>query len=486
MSTAAPRRKRLRALEAMPSAILSPRAFMHRTSGGYYDGRPAHLRYLDSLFVQTALTPRARLIVNIRPRAGKSNLITTHGSAWYLGHHPDHRIILSAHEYQLAQGFAGAARDLLVEHGHMYGVSLRLDSKAKGRWDLAGRHGGLFAAGIGGPITGRGAHLLIIEDPIKTAEQALNLEFHEKQWQWLRSTALSRLEPGASVILVMARWHEDDLAGKAARELGWPVVSIPTIALENDPLGRAPGEQLWPERWDDQEIALTRAEVGPHWWEASYQQNPQPFEGSLFKRTDFRYFQVDAAGNYVVGEDRWPADQVRLLTYVDVAASTRTSADFTVATTVAITPKRQLLVLDVVRVRMEGPDQPEMLEAVYRRWLPVTLKVEKGVLGLGLIVGVARKGVPVAGVDADTDKVSRALVAAARYSTHDVYHPSPAPEWLAAFEAELLAFPHGAHDDQVDTVGYAARDLIDVNVGRVGSVARGRIPARQPRRGGRR
>lgn len=330
-------------------------------------------------------------------------------------------------------------------------------------------------AGVGGPITGKGAHLLLIDDPIKNAEEAYSKTMRDKAWEWYRSTAYTRLEPGGAIILTMTRWHQDDMAGRLIEEMNlgsgdkWEIINLPALAEANDPLGRQPGEPLWEERFPLKRLREIKAAIGTDWWNALYQQRPQAATGSIFKRQFFRYF---SRGDHEfilqtpTGVKMVPNNKVMIFQTCDPAASTKTTADYFVLETWAKTPDNDLLLLDVIRTRLEGPDQPNLFKQNYERWHPSLQVVETNSMGLTLFQSLLRLGLPVHEVKAEVDKVIRAIPAAARMEAGTVYFMKGAP-WLPDFEDELLAFNKGAHDDQVDCFSYAAymltNEIVDYN-----------------------
>jgi len=184
--------------------------------------------------------------------------------------------MLSSYEADFARSWGRKARTLVEEHGHLFGVSVSSASSAADNWEVAGHGGGMTTAGIGGPLTGRGCDLMIIDDPVKNAEESLSPTVREKHWDWWQSTASTRLEPGASALVMMTRWHPEDLAGRILTEQPgeWEVVSLPALAGYDDPLGRAPGEALWPERWPREVLERTKANLDAYWWKALYDQRP--------------------------------------------------------------------------------------------------------------------------------------------------------------------------------------------------------------------
>ncbi len=417
-----------------------------------------------------------RLIVEMPPRHGKSETTTIKFPAWYLGRHPNQRGIIASHTGSLAARFSMRARNDFGQFApEIWGLRVAPDVAAMYRWDVFDPKappgqppGGLIAAGIGGPITGQGAHLAVIDDPFKDAEQANSKVQRDAVWDWYRFVLRTRLMPEGVIVLVLTRWHEDDLAGRllqaAKDDPGadqWVVLRLPAIAEEDDPLGRSPGEPLWPEQYSEASLQATRASVGQYVWAALYQQRPQPASGGIFKREWFRYFREELEF-YVLsrpeGEHRVRIADCRRFQTVDTAASLKETADFFVVSTWALTPRRDLLLLDVLRTRVEGPDQKGLMRAQFERHRPAYQGVENKSFGLTLIQELVREGLPVRALEADRDKVSRALPIAARYETGAVYHRAGA-SWLGDYEEELLQFPNGAHDDQVDTAGYAALEI---------------------------
>jgi predicted phage terminase large subunit-like protein len=193
-------------------------------------------------------------------------------------------VILTSYEADFAASWGRKARDLLEHWGHLFDVKVHRRSGAANRWDLDGREGGMTSAGVGGPITGKGAHLLIVDDPIKNDEEARSSTFRQKLWEWWMSVATTRLRPGALLVVIQTRWHRDDLTGRILRQAEetkqkWRVVKFPALADEEDELGRQPGEALWPEVFTKERLESVKATRTNYYWQAMYQQNPQA-EGS--------------------------------------------------------------------------------------------------------------------------------------------------------------------------------------------------------------
>lgn len=248
-----------------------------------------HLAYLDRAITESielaAVGQRDGLLVSMPPQHGKSELCSKYLPAWFLGTYPDKRVILTSYEADFAASWGGKARDLLEHNGELFGVKVSKRSAATNRWDLEGRDGGMTTAGVGGAITGKGAHLLIVDDPIKNDEEARSAKHRQKQWDWWQSVATTRMRPGGLIIVVQTRWHKDDLTGRIqeqAKSNGqrWLTVKLPALAEQGDPLGRAPGEAIWPEVFSKELHEKNKATRTTYYWQAMFQQNPQAEGGT--------------------------------------------------------------------------------------------------------------------------------------------------------------------------------------------------------------
>jgi len=467
-------RERLRNDLGKRSAAESPAALLEYVERGRWQSA-RHLEYINDRLLALEKREITRLIVCVPPRCGKSTLVSKGFPSWWIGKHPDDRVMLASYEADFAASWGGKARDTMEEYGQeVFGIKVSHDSWSKSRWDIEGRPGGMTTAGVGGPFTGRGANLLIIEDPIKNDKQALSEDFRESLWEWMRSTAFSRLEPGAVVVIVMARWHADDPVGRIMDpERGmvndWEIVNLPAFAGGDDPLGRASGEPLWPERFGREEWESTRRVLGSYWWEALYQQAPQVESGTTFKRRTFRYAErLD--GTYVLhtGEASVlvPVDKCVTFQTVDLAVSEKDTADYTVVETWAATPDKDLILLDVFRDRVEGADHMAIITQQRAKHDAAQVGIEGTQYQLSLVQQAVRAGLPAVKLDADRNKLARALSMAARYEAGAVYHMRGS--WLDEYEAELVSFPRGTHDDQVDAAAYAARHVMDLRRWRIG------------------
>jgi predicted phage terminase large subunit-like protein len=442
------------------SATLSPAGLAAYASRGGWKLAP-HLDLLNKRLLDVAAGRSNRLLVTMPPRHGKSELCSVYLPSWWLGTRPDDRVILASFESDFAASWGRRVRDVLEEHGpELFGVRLRLDSQAANRFDLDGHRGGMVTAGVGGAITGRGAHLFIIDDPIKSPEDAQSEALSRRLWSWYRGAARTRLEPGASVVLVMTRWHEDDLAGRLLADPDgedWEVLNLPAIAQEDDPLHRLPGAALWPERFSSAALEATRSALGSYLWSAMYMGTPAPLDGNVFRRSWFRYFE-SAGDAYQLDDETVPASQCRRFITADLAVSQKQTADYTVVAVWGVTPNRDLLLLHRVRKRIAGPDQVPLLRKLYEEWKPDTIGIESVAYQISVVQAARRDGLPVVELKPDKDKVSRSLTAAARLEGGNVWWPKGAP-WLDEWESELLLFPNSRHDDQVDALSYAALEV---------------------------
>ncbi len=469
---------RLSAGEELEIARHAPAGFAFVASRGRW--LPArHLLLISDRLCAIARGELDRLMVFMPPRSGKSQLISEYTPPWYIGNFPDRRVILASYGAHLASTWGRKGRDLLVEYGpRFFGVEVDQASKAADRWDVAGRPGGMVTAGVGGPITGRGAHLLIIDDPIKDAEQAASELIRQKQMDWWRAVARTRLMPGGAVVLLQTRWHEMDLAGALLADMAdggdqWEVLSLPAVAEDDgDALGREQGEALWPEMFDVDNLAQTKRALGGYYWAALYQQRPAPPEGFLFKRADLRYWREDQ--DEVDGMVRpWfvlpdgdrarrfmQAECTRFQT-IDAALSEKETADWTVIATWAVTPGKDLILLDLERRHFEEQQIVEFLAGANDKHGRPPMWIERFGAGRNPLGVLRRQGRPVQEIPAEagtqTDKITRAFGAVALSERHQLFLPSGQPDWLGALEDEMAAFPNAAHDDQVDAVSYAAR-----------------------------
>lgn len=434
------------------------------------DWRPtAALSLIDQALVDVAEGRCKRLMIMLPPQEGKTTLVARTFPLWLLTHRPDMHVVLASYELETAQRVGRGIRDEITMHdgreGSLdLGLRVRRGDHAAARWAIEGHNGGLYSVGIGGALTGRRADLLVLDDPVKDREQAQSSTYRERVWDWWQSVARTRLSPDAAVVLIMTRWHASDLAGKLLADASesWRVLSIPAIAdSPDDPLGRAEGEPLVSARGRTAEDwASTRRAVGEYTWASLYQQRPSPLGGGIFATGKIRYWSPSSGPSGELVLDlrgrSMPLSLCWVFLVADLAASVKTSADFTVIVAVAVTPERDLVILDLVRDRMTPDKHFDAARPLFERWRAHTMYIEQMFSTMTLVHDAARAGIPISPLKADSDKVTRALPAAARMEQGRVWAPADAP-WLPIFLDELAAFPAGAHDDIADCLAYSAR-----------------------------
>ena len=419
---------------------------------------PRHLMYLSQKLTQVANGQIRRLMVQLPPRHGKSFLASQYFPAWYLGRHPDRRVMLCSYGAEFAAEWGRKARDVLTEFGPWaFNVRVRGDSSAANRWDIEGNTGGMVTSGARGAQTGRGAGLLVIDDPIKNAEESSSQTVKDKIWEWYTSTAYTRLEPDGAIVLIMTRWAMDDLAGRMLQQMedggeAWEVVRLPALAEENDPLGRKPGEALWPERFSVADLERIKGTMLPHSWYSLYQQRPVPKEGALFTLVGLSKFVTVP-----------PAEVTGRVRYWDKGYSAE--GDWTVGARMCRTSEGLFYLEDVVRIRELPHERNRIIkataeadDAAFGVRVPVYIEQPPGA-GTETTKALIRElaGHKVAAVRPVGAKEERAEALAAQVAAGNVYLVR-AP-WNRVLVDELTVFPHGENDDQVDACSGAFTQL---------------------------
>jgi predicted phage terminase large subunit-like protein len=441
--------------------MVTPADFAMHASGGRWAMAP-HLDLLNRKLVDLAARRITRLIVCVPPRHGKSELISKYFPVWWLGTFPDDPVILASYEADFAASWGRKAQDVFAAvGGSCFGLELNPKTTAASRWEVKGRTGSMTTAGVGGPITGKGAKLFVIDDPVKNAEEAQSEVAREAAWDWFTSTAYTRLEPGAVVAILMARWHEDDLVGRLLRQMEqggepWEVLNLPALAEDDDPLGRAPGRALWPERYDEAALARIRASATAFWFDSLYQGRPRPKEGGVFK---YAWFADKAT---TVLPDPAGATYCR---YWDRAA-TEKKGDFSAGVLMARSRDGRYHVLDVRHGRWSSLERDRVIldtaHADRRRYGAVRQRGEQepgsggkdaALAFVRLLDGFDVRCAPVTG-----DKESRARPFASQCEAGMVELVRGAYDF-DGYVQELCSFPRGRFDDRVDASSGAHNNL---------------------------
>lgn len=277
--------------------------FCHYVDKAYQS--PKHLRVLCEKLMALERGEIQNLMIFMPPRHGKSETVSRKFPAWWLGRNPDHNVIMASYAQSLTRGFSRHVRDLIESrlYKSIFPVSTSRDSRAVNDWNVHGRKGGLLAAGVGGAVTGYGAHLFIIDDPVKNLEESESVLMRDKVWEWYRSVVLTRMEPGGKKILIMTRWNQDDLAGRILKELKdetgdegeWTVLDLCALVetpeqVKADPLGRQLGDALWAARYDTAKLTSVKKRVGSRIWSALFQQQPMDPESRKCLREWIRWY----------------------------------------------------------------------------------------------------------------------------------------------------------------------------------------------------
>jgi predicted phage terminase large subunit-like protein len=418
------------------------------------DQSPArhHCELIDRL--EAVLTGSCnRLMVQMPPGYAKSTYGSVLFPAYFLSRHAGSQIIATSHTASLAEHFGRQVRRVICEYGDTLGLKLAQDSRAAGRFSLA-TGGGYFAAGIRGPITGRRADLILIDDPIKSWAEAESLVYRDALYDWYRAELTARLKPNGRIVLLMARWHEDDLAGRLLRGPGdWQNLRLPALAETGDVLGRAEGEPLWPAWEDEAAVNRRRAEVGERAFAALYQQSPKPPEDALFNTKTIM----------IVPETPVLKRTVRAW---DLAASlpgAGRNPDYTVGLKLGTGQQDILIVLDVIRIQASPAGVIARIKEAARQDgvdTVIALPQDPGQAGVAQIAAMSAEliGYRVTATVESGAKIARAMPAATLIDAGKI-NLLAAP-WNENFLRELEAFPDSQKDDQVDALSRAVNTLV--------------------------
>lgn len=446
----------LEEIQERKSAELAQNHFMEfvkKVWPGFIHG--AHHVKMAEAFEKVANGQCKRLIINMPPRHTKSEFASYLLPAWFLGKFPQKKVIQTSHTAELAVGFGRKVRNLVDSEAYKAifpDTSLQSDSKAAGRWNTS-KGGDYFAIGVGGAVTGKGADILIIDDPHSEQEAALaesDPEIYDKTYEWYTSGPRQRLQPGGAIIIVMTRWSKKDLTGrvlKAAAQRGgeeWEVIEFPAILPS--------GKPLWPQFWPRHELEALKEELPHGKWMAQYMQNPTSDVTAIVKREWWQVWEHDDP----------PHCEFTLMSW-DTAFEKNNRADYSALTTWGVfykdddtgTPQANIILLNAFRDRMEFPVLKKTALEQYKDWEPDSIIIEKKASGAPLIYEMRAMGIPVQEFTPTkgNDKIARLNAVSDLFASGRVW--APATQWAEEVIEEVASFPQGEYDDYVDSVSMA-------------------------------
>ena len=424
-------------------------SFADHVYPGYKVG--PHHRRLANIFEEIAAGKKKRVIVNIAPRHGKSELISYLAPAWFLGKYPHKKVIMASHTADLAVDFGRRVRNLVADEKYkdiFPQIELQQDSKSASRWGTNFK-GEYFAIGVGGALAGRGADLFIIDDPHSEQEaKQMRPEVFLPAWEWFQSGPIQRLMPGGAIIVVMTRWSKLDLTAQIVNHMvknedadQWEVVEFPAIL----PSGKA----LWPDFWPVEELEAKKVGMDPRYWQAQYMQDPTAEEGALIKREWWQIWDKET-----------PPECEFVIMSLDAAQEANNRADYNALTTWGVFQNEEtnvynIILLNSVKKRMEFPELKAMVLQEYKEWEPDAFIVEKKSNGSALYQELRRMGVPVSEFTPGKgqDKIARVNAVSDLFSSGIVWAPDR--RWAKDVIEECNDFPSGANDDLVDSTTQA-------------------------------
>jgi predicted phage terminase large subunit-like protein len=376
-----------------------------------------------------------RLMIFLPPRHGKSEMVTVRYPAFFLENDPTKRVIVGTYNQTLANKFSRKCRRITEER-----IPLNRERKAVEDWETD-QFGGFRAVGVGAGVTGQGGDLIIIDDPIKNREEANSVVQRENVWDWYTESLYTRLEPNSCMILIMTRWHEDDLAGRilASEDApNWEVVNLPALAEANDALGREIGKALCPERYNEIELEKIKRVLGNSFY-ALYQQRPTAEDGEIFKKEWWQYYTFYPLFTHII--QSW-----------DTAFKDKKQNDYSVCTTWGVAHNGYYLI-NRWKGKVLFPELKNIAKTLHAQYQPTEVLVEDKASGQSLIQELRRDtAIPIIPISVDTDKIARANSCTAQIEGGNVYLPSDTIEnWVPDYLYNMSAFPNASHDDDVDS-----------------------------------
>jgi len=424
--------------------------FVKQMWPGFISGK--HHGIMAEAFERVVSGELKRLIINMPPRHTKSEFASFLLPSWFLGKYPEKKIIQTAHTAELSVGFGRKVRNLVSSEDFqkVFATRLSTDSKAAGRWNTD-KGGDYFAIGVGGAVTGKGADLLIIDDPHSEQEAKQgNPAVYDNVYEWYTSGPRQRLQPGGAIIIVMTRWSKKDLSGQILKNSEkdgvneWEVIDFPAILPSGTP--------LWPAFWKKEELEALKAELPVSKWEAQYQQNPTSEEGAIIKRDQWMIWKEEHAPDCEYIIQSW-----------DTAFEKSNRSDYSACTTWGVfyhpdksgDLKPNIICLDAFKRRMEFPELKKKAFDMWKEWNPDTLIVEKKAAGAPLIYELRKIGIPLEEYTPSkgNDKIARVNAVSDLFASGVVWCPET--RWADELMEELASFPNGDHDDLVDASSQA-------------------------------
>ncbi len=391
----------------------------------------------------------ARILLTAPPQHGKSTFVSNWLPTWFLNQYPEKKIILASYAQSYAEKWGATVRNNLTENERCF-VPLREDSQSKKKFvTMAG--GQMLSAGIGGPVTGEGADLFLVDDPVKNYEDAMSERLRERNLDWFRSVATTRLQPGASIVVMHTRWHEADLIGELESEGTWDMINLPAIAEENDLMGREIGKALCPERYDEAALAKMRTEIKELFWTSLYQGQP-----------------VSRSGNIIKGEwiKRWTTlprmDEIAI--FADLTYKPGEENDFTVVECWGREGANIYLIAQI-RDHMGFTAQLDALNRMFELYPEAFHKeIEEKANGAAIIEVVKERFPGVFANKPRTEKAARLSSVAPLYHSGNVYYPDEnIHPWVKVNINEITKFPRAKHDDTVDVASMAVAHFGKMN-----------------------
>ena len=428
-------------------------AFVNKVWPSFIAGR--HHARMAQAFEEVANGTCKRLIINMPPRHTKSEFASYLLPAWFLGRFPGKKVIQTSHTAELAVGFGRKVRNLVDSDAYKSifpGVGLQADSKAAGRW-ATNAGGDYFAIGVGGAVTGKGADLLIIDDPHSEQEATLaetNSDVYDKTYEWYTSGPRQRLQPGGAIVIVMTRWSKKDLTGQVLKSAAgrggeeWKVIEFPAILPSGNP--------LWPEFWPIEQLEALRNELPVSKWQAQYQQAPTSSVSAIIKREWWRVWEKEDAPYCDFLIQSW-----------DTAFLKTERSDYSACTTWGVfyrdddtgKPQANIILLNAIKRRMEFPELKQRAYEEWQEWQPDALIVEAKASGSPLLFELRAMGIPVQEYTPGkgSDKIARLNSVADIFASGLVWVPET--RWAEELVEEVASFPSGEHDDLVDSMTQA-------------------------------